>query len=233
MAIWYTGEIRKKKTDIIRNYHIVNLDITHLERILQLQEEIYQGIEDKETFVKSEREEFEKFFNENDGNVLGFCVEDEGLVGYRINSFNQENINYYKNLLNLDDSRKMLYFDATIIRSDYRGNHLQRKAIRISLHYAMKNPDFRYAFSTVSPKNIPSMKSLLYNRVHIVKAKNIYGGKDRFIALYDRDSRVHRKRNRIYVPVKDFKSVSEKLSEGYVGIHIKGTKDEYLLEMVR
>ncbi|MBN2259213.1 MAG: hypothetical protein JW702_01560 [Clostridiales bacterium] len=231
MNIWYTGEIIRKGSSEIEEFQIVDLDISYLNRLVEFQEKVYETIADKDTYVKSTFKEYERFLS-GEGWILGFLVEDE-LIGYRINSHNRENLNYFKDLLKIDGDKKMFYLDATLIDETCRGNHLQRKAIKISLEYSLQDPDFQYAFATVSPKNIPSMKSLLNNGVYFVKGRKIYSGKDRFIALYDRNKKISTKGERKLVSISQFDKISEFLEEGYIGVSLKKSENEYLLQLIR
>lgn len=227
MSVWFTGEIRKN----MEEYKVVDLDKSYLQRLINFQEKVYKTINDKDTFVKSREEEYEEFLG-GGGKILGFMINNK-LVGYRIISYNKEEIDHFAEMLKLDTNKDMLYLDSTIIRKEYRGNHLQRKAIELSLKDAGNNANFKYAFATVSPKNIPSIKSLLYNKVYITKGRKIYGGKDRFICMYDKDIEIKESREKLFMPLKQYENISNHLENGYMGIHIHNNDDEFLLELIK
>ena len=74
------------------------------------------------------------------------------------------------------------HIESAAVRAEYRGNGIQKKLIEYACDYlCRKCGNIRYAMATVSPDNIPSLKSFEKAGFKIMLTKEKYGGKLRHI----------------------------------------------------
>ena len=60
----------KTKNQQTINAFFKELDISYLDKIMELQEEVYNGLEDKQLFAKTDKEDFIKSFEKGKDNRL-------------------------------------------------------------------------------------------------------------------------------------------------------------------
>lgn len=231
MKIWGTGKIKGLQDNAEKEYKVIELNYDWIDKVANFQMQQYEKLEDKDLFEKSKYSEFEEICD-GDGVLLGILIG-EKLIGYRINSRNEEYVKYFSNMLGINEYDNVVYLDSMIVDESYRGNGLQKRMIKISLKDAWKNGKYRYAVSTASPKNIASLKSLLSNKVNIAIAKELYGGKKRFVCLYDTELNniVYKERKRVLLT--EYEHIKTILEKGYKGIDIIKENDDYYLELAR
>lgn len=177
----YKGEIFNNTTRKYLSCKIKVLDKHWLNEILEIQAANYKFIRDKSLYVPITYEELDDIFNEK-GYVLGVVVTSK-LVGFRILSFYDDETIKLARKADLIDPKKVIFFESTLVDYNYIGNGLQKRMINLSLEKIIDKSLFEYGISTVSPKNIPSIKSLLKTGFYIKNNVAMYGGKERFICV--------------------------------------------------
>lgn len=176
--------ILKKKYDTDVQAQLKILDISYIDKIIKLEREIYSGLENKEFYSCSSREEYEEKLN-GDGAIVG-CVnlENDELVaigayveyGYREHNYGYDFGIDGKELL------KVAQIESTIVLNDYRGNKLQKIMCEALEEMAINNK-MKIISATVAPYNkfsLNTFKNLGYN---IVADKLKYGGLRRYVLM--------------------------------------------------
>lgn len=160
---------------------LVKLQLEHINEMMVLQDKVVDAIIEKETYVSSLREEFEKIIT-NIGCIMGYQTQEGKLVAlgaYSVYGYNEHNYGY-----DLDFQGEMLLnmgqIETTIVDPDYRGNGLQRKMCE-ALEEVARADKKMYISATVSPVNRYSLNNFLALDYEIKKEKLKYGGVRRYI----------------------------------------------------
>lgn len=154
-----------------------------LDKILLLQDFIYESMVDKSLFAKTEKEEFENMIN-NKGEVIGVVTEDDELIAFGAMikpKFKKFNLGYD---LNYDDKKliSIAHIESTVVHSDYRGNRLQRTLVE-ELEKVAKDKGCCIFCATVAPQNEFSLNTFIKLGYKIAIEKEKYGGLKRYIVI--------------------------------------------------
>lgn len=175
------GIITRKSDQKKYNYYIIQLDERHLSQVIELNDYVIKNLEKKDICVSLSTEEWKNVLG-NNGIVLGVFVN-QRLVGVRTTLFpydSEENLGSYIGLPQ-EEMSKVVHLDTTNIHSDFRGNSLQKRMIDVTLKMLRKSKNFKHLFTTVSPFNIPSIKSILFFNIPIIGLELKYGGLLRYV----------------------------------------------------
>jgi hypothetical protein len=105
-----------------------------------------------------------------------------------------------------------------MVHPDLRGNSLQYKLADMLTRRAIKKKNFRYLFTTVSPYNYASIKTVTSMGLNIAKLCKMYYQWDRYVVYKDLVNPLKLdKNNTIYVPGILFEKQQELLNNGYFG----------------
>ena len=157
------------------------LDISYIDKIMNLQSKIYDLLDKKNFYFNTSREEFINIINKI-GKVIGCITEDDQLIAigvYAAYGLNEENYGYDLDF-SKEDILKTINFESTIVLPEYRGNGLQRKIIEV-LEEAALEEDIKYIGATADPENVYSVNNIKSMGFEIVKEKEKYGGLRRYI----------------------------------------------------
>lgn len=161
---------------------IVRLNTSHIDEVLDLQEEIMTALVDKTLFSPSDREEYLSNLG-NDGVVLGVVLEENNeLIAYGVfcKPGNVES-NYGNDIgLSEDELEKVGHIESTIVKVRYRGNSLQ-KILCKELEKISKENGATILCATASPINPHSVNTFVNLGYKIVKEKLKYGGLRRYV----------------------------------------------------
>ncbi len=157
------------------------LDISYIDKIVQLEQDIFDDLDIKELYATSTREEFIEILQEK-GKIVGAINNDNKLVamGVYVNyGYNEHNYGYD---LDLKDEELLMVgqIESTVVRSEYRGNQLQNKICIILESFAIEEGN-SIITATVSPKNPYSLNTFLKLGYTIEKEKIKYSGISRYI----------------------------------------------------
>lgn len=160
------------------------LDINYIDEILELQNDIYEGLENKEFYACSSREEFEEIINSK-GKIIG-CVSlnNNKLIAigvYVKYGYEKHNYGYDVNISG-EELLKVGQIESTIVLKDYRGNKLQ-KIICTYLENICKDEGMKWVGATVEPNNIFSLNTFVNSGYKIVLEKLKYGGLKRYVLI--------------------------------------------------
>ncbi len=171
----------KRKDGVEVQAELKELSISYLDKIMQLQKIIIDGLENKELYADTEREEFEEYIKKN-GNIIGCVTEDDELIAmgvYAKKGYDKSNYGYDIGLDN-EELLKVGQIESTVVKEEYRGNRLQ-KIICEELEKIAVKEDTKILCATASPYNefsVNTFKSLGYE---IKKDKLKYGGLRRYV----------------------------------------------------
>ncbi len=171
----------KRKDEVEVKAELKELTISYLDKIMELQKIIIDGLENKELYADTEREEFEEYIKKN-GKILGCVTEDDELIAmgvYAKKGYDKSNYGYDIGLDN-EELLKVGQIESTVVKEEYRGNKLQ-KIICEELEKIAVKEDTKILCATASPYNefsVNTFKSLGYE---IKQDKLKYGGLRRYV----------------------------------------------------
>ena len=171
----------KRKDGLEVKAELKELNISYLDKVMELQKIIIGGLENKELYADTEREEFEEYLK-NNGKVIGCITKDDELIAmgvYVKKGYDKSNYGYDIGLDN-DDVLKGGQIESTVVKEEYRGNKLQKIICKELEKIALKNGT-KILCATASPYNefsVNTFKSLGYE---IKEDKLKYGGLRRYV----------------------------------------------------
>ncbi|MDD6795609.1 MAG: GNAT family N-acetyltransferase [Clostridiaceae bacterium] len=174
--------ILKKKDDTKVEATMKFLNIDYIEKIMELQKKVYDGLDNKDFFSCSPKEEFEEMILRS-GKIIGCVIEDTdeliAMGGYISYGYNDENYAYDLGLKG-EDILSVGQIEATIVDKDYRGNKLQ-KLMCTQLEEVSRNNGDKIVAATAAPDNKYSVNTFLDLGYEIVCDKLKYGGLRRYV----------------------------------------------------
>lgn len=158
------------------------LDSSYINEIMKLQENIYKGLENKDFYFCSTKEEFQETIDKK-GRILG-CVSlnDNKLIAlgvYIEYGFEEHNYGYDIDIQG-EDLLKVGQLESTLVSADYRGNKLQR-TICTYLEELGKESGMKWICATVAPDNKYSLNTFKELGYEIIIDKFKYGGLRRYV----------------------------------------------------
>lgn len=140
---------------------IKQLDKSHMQHLVDLQQEVHSEEKQKEKLLNSSEEVLESYFKEK-GFILGIFHESE-LIGFSRVWFPElsEVSNSYKTILNLDDQliRRTAFFRGSCIKKEYRGKKLQKKLYENAIGI-LTYLGFQYITAKIKIDNLASLKNI-------------------------------------------------------------------------
>lgn len=171
----------KNKSGNIVNIKYKILDLSYIDKIMELQDKIMEDLEDKQLYAPTDKEEFVECIVKN-GKIIGCLDENEDLIAmgaYVKKGYSNGNYGY-----DLGIEGEMLLnvaqVESTVVRSDYRGNGLQ-KMLCEKIEEIAKNEKVKILASTASPYNKYSVNTFEKLGYKIKKDKLKYGGLRRYV----------------------------------------------------
>ncbi len=156
------------------------LNLSYLDDIVNLNENILEGIGNKEIYAKTKREEFEEYLKEK-GKIVG-CIVDNNLIAmgsYVALNYDKRNYGYDLDLRG-DSLLDVCQIEATVVSKEFRGNKLQKKICNI-LENIGRDENKKIITATASPINTYSVNTFIDLGYKIVNEKEKYGGLRRYI----------------------------------------------------
>lgn len=152
------------------------LNLSYIEKIMELQEEIVEGLEDKQLYASTEKNEFMKYIN-NEGIILGLVTEEDELIAmgvYVAKGYDKKNYGYDLGIMG-KELLKVGQIESTVVKNEFRGNRLQ-KIICEELEKLAREKGNTILTSTASPYNKFSVNTFLNLGYEIKIEKVKYGG---------------------------------------------------------
>lgn len=171
----------KNKNGNIVNAKYKELDLSYIDQIIELQEIIMQDLDDKQLYAPTEREEFIEYFQKG-AKIIGYLNEEEELIAMAVyikKGYDKGNYGYDLDLEG-ENLLKVGQVESTVVRSDYRGNGLQRILCE-KIEDIAKNEKVKLLTSTASPYNKYSVNTFEKLGYKIKKEKIKYGGLRRYV----------------------------------------------------
>ena len=69
----------KRKDGVMVDTQLIELKLSDIDKIMELQEAIINGLENKEIYAETEKDEFEEYLN-GKGKVIGYVTSDHELI---------------------------------------------------------------------------------------------------------------------------------------------------------
>ncbi|MHC0552199.1 GNAT family N-acetyltransferase [Salinicoccus sp. CNSTN-B1] len=159
------------------------IHLGELPALLELQKEVYRGLENKEVLQTLTRAEFKAIIQQ--GFIIGAYDEGE-LAGTRsmyIPSPDEEE--HLAENAGIDDRDSVIYSEISFIKPAVRGQGLQTRMGERLLEKVRSDGRFEYVLTTVMPNNIPSLKDKFKLGFRIVDTAYKYNGKKRHVMQLD------------------------------------------------
>lgn len=175
-------ELKRKDGKII-TAKLKNLDVSYIDKIMELQNVILEGLNDKRLYAATEREEFIEYIN-TFGKIVGYVTVEDKLIAmgvYAKKGYNKGNYGYDIDL-DGDEVLKVGQIESTVVREEYRGNRLQKIICEI-LENIAKEEGNSLVCATASPYNEFSVNTFKKLGYEIKKDKIKYGGLRRYVLV--------------------------------------------------
>lgn len=172
-----------RKDGQIVEVKLKKLDLKYIDKIMELQERILNGLENKELYAPTNKEEFIEYINRN-GEIIGYIDNNDEIVAmgvYVKNGYEKGNYGYDLGISG-EELLKVGQIESTVVREEFRGNRLQRRICEELEEIAREN-NTPIICSTASPVNEFSVNTFLNLGYEIKKEKLKYGGLRRYILL--------------------------------------------------
>lgn len=160
------------------------LDLSYLDEIMKLQSDIYEGMDNKEFYSCTTRDEFEETLKET-GKIIGcITLEDNKLIAigvYVQYGYNEHNYGYDINIKG-EELLRVGQLESSLVLKDFRGNRLQ-KIICTYLERIAKDTGIKWLCATVEPNNKYSLNSVKELGYKVMVEKLKYGGLNRYILM--------------------------------------------------
>jgi hypothetical protein len=220
-----TGRIRNSKNGQSYPYTMRILHPLDLPAALALYDVVVDHMEQPDMLWRYADDMVAGFFGA-EGIVIGVFVE-ESLVGFRVVYFHHTG-DLSNPLVCMGPSyNEMAHLALCVIRSDFRGNSLQKKMGVELLKVAQATKPFRNLCSVVSPHNYPSINDKFSIHMVVVKLLPKFRGIWRYLFYLNIDTPLQAKMKQlIFVPSCDYPQQIKLLEEGYYGVSLSEDKGE-------
>ncbi len=161
---------------------IRELDLSYLDEVVSLNEDILNKLENKEIYARTTRDEFYEYLTEK-GKIIG-CIVNGKLIAmgiYGVLKNNEKNYGYDLDM-NEEEVLTVCQIEATVVSKEFRGNRLQKKICEVIEKIAKKDK-MKIISATASPINSYSVNTFFNLGYEIYKEKEKYGGLRRYILM--------------------------------------------------
>lgn len=179
-------QLKRKDGEII-NVQLKNLDITYIDKIMELQNVILEGLKDKRLYSATDREDFIEYMN-SFGKIIGYLTEEDTLVAmgvYAKKGYAKGNYGYDIDLEG-EDLLKVGQIESTVVKEEYRGNRLQKMICEVLEDIAREEGN-SLVCATASPYNEFSVNTFKKLGYDIKRDKIKYGGLRRYVLVKELD----------------------------------------------
>ena len=223
--------LKNNRTNEVGRGTVRRLHEHDLDEIMRVQQDAVSAIQDTATYVPSTRADVLRMLDCGemhgmfaDGALCGVC----GVLP----SANAEDLGAE---IGLDEAqrRAAVNLECYFVARDYRGNGIARELARLCVERAQTALGARQVLATVSPRNIPSLLTLMsLNGFRIRAMRQLYGCKLRYVLCCEIQS------ERLYTyyerfSVYDVYGISRALSQGYEGIAIFKSGEEIFVWLAK
>jgi ribosomal protein S18 acetylase RimI-like enzyme len=160
------------------------LDLSYINKIMKIQNDIYEGLLNKDFYFCSEQEEFENIIN-GKGKIFGITADENNeliaIAVYVEYGYDEENYGYDIQIKG-EELLKVGQIESTIVAENYRGNKLQKKLCE-QLEKTARDSGIKYICATVAPENKYSLNTFMELGYKISIEKLKYGGLRRYVLV--------------------------------------------------
>lgn len=212
------GKIINRRDLQFYPYIIRVLNCDDLPQVMDLQNFIISAMKNKSFCVSLTPEEHYEIMNGN-GESIGLFVQGKLCAVCSILFPGHREDNMARQLdFSVQELKHVAQLELSMVHPDLRGNSLQNKLADMLARRAKKKKNYRYLFTTVSPYNYPSLKTVTSIGMNVAKLCKMYSQWDRYVVYKDLVSPLKLdKSSTIHVPNTFFKKQQELLSSGYLG----------------
>ena len=209
-------------------------ELTDIDDILNLQQKIWEDLDNKRTLQTSSREFIEYCIL--NGGVVYLIYVDDFLIGYRFVYFAKDReFNLGRGIIPDDQLDAVAHLDTTCLLKEFRGKGIGKELARLSIEFINKNK-MLHVLATVAPNNIASMKVMFYAGLKIVNYTNDFNGKERFIfhgCLSNEVESYSDISSEIIIDVSSKLEIESLLKEKWIGIGLTSKKDSVFMILQR
>ncbi|MFH7819785.1 GNAT family N-acetyltransferase [Neobacillus thermocopriae] len=209
-------------------FEVRELTIDDLPEVLQVQDVVYQRLENKEVLQPLTKEEFQ-FILEGNGFMLGAFAKG-GLIAFRamlVPHIDAEHLGWDIGLSE-EQLSQVIYQEITNVLPEYRGNRLQQLLAKLIMRELEKESHpYRYVCCTVAPFNIPSLKDKFVQGMQVAALKEKYGGLVRYVFVKDlfKEEALPWKEIEV-IKMSNTRGQQEKLKQGWRGFKMEQRNNE-------
>lgn len=194
---------------------------------MELQDFVYENLEDKEVLETIGRGEFREMIEQSF--IIGL-FEGEELKAVR--AMYIPPLNDPEHLAEdggVKNREEVIYSEITFIHPEWRGQGFQTKLGRELIEKVRNDGRFKYIFTTVMPTNLPSLKDKLRLGFKIINTKYMYGGKLRHVLQLNLEEPLEGLGEAKKI---DYRDTDWMLEHGHkhIGTNFNGTEVEYYLK---
>ena len=165
------------------NYTLRQATLKEAYEIWSVMDICYHALEHKEYFICDDLDYVKDILS---GHGLGVvaCDERGKIVGNLLVKYpglSEENLGYDVSLSE-NNLMRVLHMDSASVLPEHRGHGLEHRMIAFA-ETLVDASKYHYAFATVAPDNIASLKSLAKNGYQVMVTKEKYGGSTRSILM--------------------------------------------------
>lgn len=204
-----------------------NITPDELEDVLELQDFVYDNLDDKEVLETIGRDEFNEMIEQ--GFIIGIFKEDELKAVRAMYIPPLDDPEHLAEDGGVKDRTQVIYSEITFIHPEERGQGLQTRLGHELLNKVREDGRFKYVFTTVMPTNPPSLKDKLRLGFKIINTRHMYGGKLRHVLQLNLEDPLEVEGEPEKINYKDTNWMLENGSK-YIGTNFDGTAIEYYLK---
>lgn len=156
-----------------------NITLNELDAVMELQDFVYENLENKEVLETIGRDEFIDMIKQ--GFIIGGFKGDELKALRAMFVPPLDDPEHLANDGGVKEREQVIYSEISFIHPDERGQGLQTKLGHELIDKVRSDGRFKYVFTTVMPTNPPSLKDKIRLGFKIVNTRYMYGGKLRHI----------------------------------------------------
>lgn len=175
-------KLNRKDGEVIEGT-LKELDYSHIDKIMELQQVILDGLEDVQLYAPTEKEEFIEYI-EKGGKIIGCITPDNDLIAmgvYMKKGYDAGNYGHDMDIKG-EELLKVGQIESTIVTKEFRGNGLQRILCEVLEKIGEENGT-PIMTATASPYNEFSVNTFKKLGYEIVKEKIKYGGMKRYVLV--------------------------------------------------
>lgn len=198
------------------------IDKSNSKKVMELVEDIYSRIENKDTFIRDTTEEM----TSGNTSLIGVYKEDE-LVAYRYMRFTNKEDSLAKYVKSLDiPDQPIVIMEAVMVHEDARGRGVQNKSRELMINY-LEGKGYDIFMSTVSPDNEPSFRNVLTSGFQLIELADVHADEDRpegwtrFIFYKNLNKPLQFIEEEKFIKPKDFETIKNLIKNKFFGVDYK------------